>query len=320
LQLANAALDHGKPVAVIDADLGQSEIGPPGTVGLAMPEAPAEAASEWAPVALAFVGATSPAGRLLDLVVGVRRLADEARRRGAELILVDTSGLVQGALALKLKLAKLEVLQPDTVMALRRGTELDPVLRLVPAACRAAVVAIAPSHQAHGKPPALRRARRAAQFTHYLRDARPHEIDRGQVLFADGWLFTGRPLAPKTLTAAGKLLGRKVLYGEDTADGVRLVTCGTVTPLPQRELKELFGSQRAAATPASVFQNLLVGLLEEGGRLAEIGLVERVDFTRGRLRILSPLRTEGALRVVRYGRLRIRMDGTEIGPVRPGDL
>ena len=32
------------------------------------------------------------------------------------------------------------------------------------------------------------------------------------------------------------------------------------------------------------------------------------------------LRSEGALRVVRYGRLRLRADGTEIGPVRPGDL
>src|SRR3954452_5839201 len=79
LRITNAALDRGIVVGVIDADVGQSEIGPPGTVGLAMPAAPAGSAAEWSPAALAFVGATSPAGRLLDLVVGVRRLADEAR-------------------------------------------------------------------------------------------------------------------------------------------------------------------------------------------------------------------------------------------------
>ncbi len=181
LQAANQGLAAGLRVGVIDADVGQSEIGPPGTVGLALPEAPVESAAEWRPAALAFVGATAPAGRLLDVVVGARRLADEARRRGAEVVIIDTSGMVHGAVALKLKLAKLEVLQPTHLLAIRRGRELDPLLRLVPAACRATVTLLSPSDNARSKPPALRRARRAAQFTRYLQDARMHDIDPRRV-------------------------------------------------------------------------------------------------------------------------------------------
>jgi len=135
LHAANTALARGLKVGVIDADVGQSEIGPPGTVGLALPQSPAASAADWRPAALAFVGATSPPGRLLDVVVGTRRMVDEARHRGAELVIVDTSGLVHGAAALKLKLAKLELLQPTTILALRRGRELDPMLRLAPAVC-----------------------------------------------------------------------------------------------------------------------------------------------------------------------------------------
>jgi polynucleotide 5'-hydroxyl-kinase GRC3/NOL9 len=320
LQVANAALTSGFRVGVVDTDVGQSEIGPPGTVGLALPDVPAASAAEWRPSALAFVGATNPVGRLLDVVVGARRLADEARHRGAELVIVDTSGLIRGAVALKLKLAKLEVLQPTVVLALRRGRELDPVLRLVPTACRAAVVSLPVPDVVRPKLPHLRRARRAARFAQYLKEARLHEIDRHRVLTTDGWLFTGRPLDLPLLRAATGALGVEVIHGEQTPDGVRLVTRGAPPGATRASLQELFGGRRVAFTPATVFQNLLVGLLEEGGRLAEIGLLQNIDFARGLLRILSPLRSEGALRVVRYGRLRLRADGTEIGPVRPGDL
>src|SRR4051812_5452263 len=164
LRMVNAALERGLRVGLIDADVGQSEIGPPGTIGLALPDRPATSPSDWRAAAIAFVGATNPVGRLLDVVVGARRLADEAHRRGAETIVVDTSGLIRGGVALKLKLAKLEVLQPTVVLALRRERELDPLLRLVPAACRATVITMAPTAGARAKPQAVRRARRAARF------------------------------------------------------------------------------------------------------------------------------------------------------------
>jgi polynucleotide 5'-hydroxyl-kinase GRC3/NOL9 len=320
LRLAHRALEAGLRVGVIDADVGQSEIGPPGTVGLALPDASAASASAWRPSALAFVGSTTPVGRMLDVVVGARRLADEARRRGAELIVVDTSGLVSGAVALRLKLAKLEVLQPATVLALRRGRELDPVLRLVPAACHARLVSMPVPEAVQPKLPGLRRARRAARFLQYLKEARLHEIDTRRVLTADGWLFTGRPLTPPVLEAAAAGLGVQALHGEQTPDGIHLVTRGAGPRGTRAVLPDLFGSRRIVCTPAITFQNLLVGLLEEGGRLAEIGILQNVDFARGLLRVLSPLRSEGALHVLRYGRLRLRPDGTEIGPVRPGDL
>ena len=319
-QIVSAALTQGRRVGLIDTDVGQSDIGPPGTIGLALPQDAAEPPGDWRPAALAFVGATSPVGRLLDVVVGARRLADEARRRGAELVIVDTSGMISGQVAIKLKLAKLEALQPDVILALRRGRELDPLLRVVPAACRATVFPLAPAPAAHVKPPALRRTRRAARFVQYLKEARLHEIDPRRVIPADGWLFTGRPLEPPLLRAAADSFQTQILYGERTPDGVRLVTRGAPTPPSPAALQELFGTRRVALTPPTVFQNLLVGLLEEGGRLAEIGLLQNVDFAGCLLRVLSPLRSEGALRVIRYGRLRLRTDGTEIGPVRPGDL
>jgi polynucleotide 5'-kinase involved in rRNA processing len=154
----------------------------------------------------------------------------------------------------------------------------------------------------------------------YLKEARMHEIDPRRVIPTDGWLFTGRTLDPPLLRAAANTFRTEVVYGEQTTDCIRLVSRGAPAQPSATVVQELFGTRRVLVSQPTVFHNLLVGLLEEGGRLAEIGLIQNVDFAARVLRVLSPLRAEGALRALRYGRLRLRSDGTEIGPVRPGDL
>jgi hypothetical protein len=61
-------------------------------------------------------------------VTGVARLAARARSDGADLIVVDTSGMVSGIYGQLVKFHKAEVLEPDLVVGLRRGEELDPLL------------------------------------------------------------------------------------------------------------------------------------------------------------------------------------------------
>jgi len=64
--LGERLLSAGREVAVVDADIGQKDIGPPAAVTLGYPRlsTPLE---EIRPVRFFFVGATSPAGRLLPL-------------------------------------------------------------------------------------------------------------------------------------------------------------------------------------------------------------------------------------------------------------
>jgi polynucleotide 5'-hydroxyl-kinase GRC3/NOL9 len=132
-RIAAAGVEGGLAVGVLDADVGQSSVGPPATVGLRV----CRTASDLEPDALAkadeiaFVGSASPQGHLLPLVVGARRLLDRARSEGVELVVVDTTGLVTGVYAQVLKYQKIELLQPDLVIGLARGQELEPLLGIV---------------------------------------------------------------------------------------------------------------------------------------------------------------------------------------------
>jgi polynucleotide 5'-hydroxyl-kinase GRC3/NOL9 len=132
-RIARASIEAGLQVGFLDADVGQSTVGPPATVGLRMCRSvqDLDPASLARADRLAFVGATSPQGHLLPLVVGTRLLLDEAREQGADTVVTDTTGLVSGVYGQLLKFHKIAVLRPDLVVGLERGEELQPLLGVV---------------------------------------------------------------------------------------------------------------------------------------------------------------------------------------------
>jgi polynucleotide 5'-kinase involved in rRNA processing len=119
----------GHPAALMDLDLGQSHLGPPTTLGLGFfpPRLPGDGSLN--PEGLYFIGQTSPVGAILEVAVGCRVLGDQARAAGISRLVVNTSGLVQGLGALKLKRSQVELLDPALILTLQRGEELEPLLR-----------------------------------------------------------------------------------------------------------------------------------------------------------------------------------------------
>jgi len=129
-ELARRAVVAGIPSAIVDADAVQSTIGPPTCVGLKMigTEAALESDQLRHAEGLGFVGSLVPKGHLLPLVTCTFKLVERARREGAEMIVVDSTGLVSGMYGQTLKFFKMDLIQPDHVVAFERGGELEPVV------------------------------------------------------------------------------------------------------------------------------------------------------------------------------------------------
>ena len=128
-----AAVEAGRPAALLDADVGQKTVGPPATVTLKMVRSAADLEPGNLGVAdeMSFVGSTSAQGHLLPVVAGVAGLHRRAKDEGADLVVVDTSGLVSGITGQVLKYHKVELLRPDLVVGLQRGEELLPLLGVI---------------------------------------------------------------------------------------------------------------------------------------------------------------------------------------------
>jgi polynucleotide 5'-hydroxyl-kinase GRC3/NOL9 len=126
--LAGELAAAGRRVGVVDADLGQSQIGPPTTLGLGRVTAPVTRLAEAAVLALAWVGSTSPPGVERALWAGTRELVERARALDLGPILVDTCGLVRGELGRVVKAGEIAQADPDLVVCLSRGTECEAIL------------------------------------------------------------------------------------------------------------------------------------------------------------------------------------------------
>jgi polynucleotide 5'-kinase involved in rRNA processing len=81
--------------------------------------------------ALGFVGSTSPQDHLVPLAGALQRLRERARAEGADLIVVDTGGEIGGIRGQLLNYYEVDVLEPDLVVGLTRGENLEPILGIV---------------------------------------------------------------------------------------------------------------------------------------------------------------------------------------------
>ncbi len=315
--LANKLLAAGESIAVLDADLGQSEIGPPACVGLAFPLQPFAALSDLAPHALAFVGRTSPVGSLLEYAASITRLAQMASGRH---LIIDTSGYQRGVSARTLYHTLVDLLQPAHIVALQRGVELAPTLaplkyRNVTLHTPSTPVAIAQ------KPPQLRKIRRAMKFATYFQNVEQHIYSFDEVGLFGTWLGGGSPVPAHILAFINQTFGRnyRVYYAETHGQDLGLML---QRPLPS-EFSPLgivlqhLKVKAVTLTIAPQLKHLLLGLEGGDGKLLGLGLLETLDFRRRQFGVLTPMRSPSVARAVRFGSLRLLADGTDLGVLPP---
>ncbi len=322
--LLNRVTQSGRRVALVDADLGQSEVGPPTCVGLAFAEQPVLALSDLAPHALAFVGSISPPGHLLEYVAGIRRLADLGSAGQPALLLADTSGYLHGSAALRLYQALFDLLAPNHVVGLQRHSELEPILAPMRRreGCRLYTPAI--PTVIRKKPPGFRAQRRAMRFSSAFQDARTHTYSFEEVTFVGTWMGTGTPVAAHILKFLNQTIGPRVrvYYAEMSGSHLGLMVSQPLSHaapglgVVQEQLK----AQAVSITVAPRLKHLLLGLEGANGKLLGLGLLEALDFRRRTLGVVTPVRATAADCLLHFGSLRVTPDGSEVGSLKPGEL
>ncbi|MDQ2731765.1 MAG: hypothetical protein M3Y56_08915, partial [Armatimonadota bacterium] len=222
-QIATRAIERGRVVAIVDADVGQSEIGPPAAIGMSLFREVPPTFRVRRPQALAFVGSIQPFGFFLEMAAGTAAMVDAARREGAGLILVDTTGFAPNLGGIRLKEEKLLRLRPEHVVLIERHRELHPIAQLAEG-CRFCTLHRVPvPHGAHIKPTAFRRGHRKARFADYFAGARTHSLPLRGVGVHGCTLLTGRTLSPEARVKAAGYLQTPILRAELTPGRLNVV-------------------------------------------------------------------------------------------------
>jgi polynucleotide 5'-hydroxyl-kinase GRC3/NOL9 len=224
-------------VGWLDGDPGQSTLGLPTTINLALVSSPPVLLPR--PDASFFIGATSPRGHMLPTLVGLRRLQEQALA-ATTAVVIDTTGLVDRASGGgALKQWQVELLRPQTVVALQHGRELEHLLGPWRRDGRMTVQVLPIAKAVRPRSRAERLERRRLLFRHAFENA-------GVVLFDKGALplYNLEAATPGSLLALldreGLTLALGVLRGaSDTA--LKVITA---YPHPARVAALRFGAMR----------------------------------------------------------------------------
>jgi len=303
--LANALLSRGLSVGVVDADLGQSDIGPPTTVGLGRLRLPMTQLGDAELAGLYFVGSTSPQGHMLPTILGTRLMAEKAKRLGLDRVIVDTSGLVRGEMGRLLKQHKIDLVDPDLVLCLQRAGECEHILRPYDTGSRPAVVRLSSSGSTRRRSQEERRLHRERSLQTYFAGARPIHLDLGRVLLRQPALYVGSPLPPRQIEDLAALLDDMVLWAERRGNELVVVTPDPLKEPQIRQIQKRYEDLGLANYSLDDFQGVLAGLDDERRETLGLGIVRSIDFAKQTLVVETTL-PESGIAAVRLGRHKLR--------------
>ena len=165
----------GNVVALIDGDIGQSVLGLPTTIGLALFDSAPKQLDSIRLIASYFVGSITPRGHMLEMLVGIKRIADKASQLDPGVIVIDTTGFVSGETAWELKFQKVDLLKPAHLIGLQRRREIEGHLRPHQFRRDMAIHRLKIPEKVRIKSPEQRRSNRSRKFAAYFLEVKLYE-------------------------------------------------------------------------------------------------------------------------------------------------
>lgn len=207
--LANRGRAGGRRVVVVDGDVGQADLAPPGVIGAARIDEPLTDLRDVTGEAFEVIGTTSPRGVERFVAEGLRRACQWAEASPVDLVIVNTDGYVRDEGA-AYKRGLIRAVRADAVVVLGgddaaeleaevRGTLDPPPLFSLPRPTEA------------GKTRLEREQRRMSQYLRFLRHGQRHKIDWSGL----DWVLFGTAFAAPRQLAASELLATRTSHSED---------------------------------------------------------------------------------------------------------
>ncbi|HAE38337.1 MAG TPA: hypothetical protein DCG57_06830 [Candidatus Riflebacteria bacterium] len=302
--LANRLLAKVGRTAILDCDSGQSDIGCPGTFGMLLLAKPAIFLTELEPTHMYLLGAHSPGLHFVPALTGLVEMLRKAEKE-ADALIIDTTGWVQGDGGRAIKKAKLDIVQPDKVVLMQRGIELEHLVRHLPAE---KIVRLPVSKKAASTSQMDRKELRELVSRRYFADAKVFEIPFRQVFTDRCYFLTGNKIELEGTLHAEKLSGW---------EGTFIVTSGPLLPEMIKSWPKDLGMLRTFI--AGQEKGLMVALLDADQNMLAIARLEEMDFLNNNFRLRSNFKGDtGKIKGIQFGSLKLTEAGNEAGFIEPG--
>ena len=263
--LAKFLISHlcqrGLKVGLVDTDIGQSSLGPPATISLALFKSHPDWDIILSTPEIFFVGSTTPEGHFPIHLKGVKRMVNKVVSYGPEVILVDTTGFVSGEAGRELKRRKIDLVSPRFILALQKNEEIEPILEQYKENTLCKIYRVPLSEQVRSRSMEERRSNRTNKFRDYFKSSVIHELAMEEVQIEGEVIDPNGALLPMdwSLRINGLLIGLKDGNDDTLALGLirnyveekKVVRIST----PLREMENVRALQLSSLRPILLFED-----------------------------------------------------------------
>lgn len=310
--LINRILSQKRKVAILDGDLGQSDVGPPSTIAYALVSRPLIDLFNLHARNACFIGETSPSNVTEEMIRGLSALKKEIAGRDPDFLIINTDGWTEGECAVNYKLRLTEELNPDLIFAIQQKDELTPILNGLGKFRKITVESPAAIGQRDRE---KRKSLRELGYKKYLGNPKVQSLSLSWVKVEGDEPFglsKGHALTREARKVTD-MLGMKPLHVAELADRINIII-GRKRWINPDNIKnvEAHAKKRIVVTRKGEEEGLLTGLYDNNRKFLGIGVVQEIDYLRKAMKVLSPVSEEVSIMVL--GKIKLDKNMKEIPP------
>ena len=307
--LANKALKEKRSVVIIDADLGQSDVGPPSTIGSCRITKPVRDPFEIGAESIYFIGVTSPSGAVPKVIEGIATMKEKALKRDVNILIINTDGWIEGEDAVRYKVDLVKQIKPNVLVAIQEQSELTFLLG---ALTETQNLAIESSPAVRKRDREERKLLRELGYRKYLKGAKVDLFSLSWVRISGAPFGTGVPPSRERMNTIVEHLGTTPMHCEETLDSIFIVLS-----------KEQWADEEIARTLENTVnkkvkiawegdeEGLLVALHNKDGNFLGIGILEEIDYERRIMKVYT--RVKSRVHSIHVGQIKLDRTGKELG-------
>lgn len=329
--LIDAATTAMMKVALVDADIGQSQIGPPTTVGMKL-YGPTDTTNtntsetknfksdtrtseinkinskielDSSADAIYFVGALSPQRNLLPILTGTRLMVDSAVDADADFIIIDTTGYVHDGAATMLKQQKIDLICPNHIVCIGRTKYLERIIGSYHNLNMLTIHYLQPHKLVRTKSSEARKGNRIKKFNEYFEDSDIQEIPFDQIKGSRTPFFNGRRANQRELEILTGITENEIVYAEWGQRTVSLITKRKLTYDTTIKLKDYLSLNYVASELTTYFEQRLVGMIDSSGATVAVGIIKILDYEKKQLLIRCKTGIISDIKVLQIGNYKL---------------
>lgn len=302
--IINVITSTGSKVGFINLDIEQPDIGPPATVSVGIAEKPVSSLKELKIIDGFFIGSITFRGQSAGILTGLIKMFTFLNKsEDIDSLIMSVGGPFWGKEGRTLIDSIIRIAEPNRVIVIEKGDELEHLIKPISKTPGLGIMRVpAPYIQQLEGGYEYRRG----LYMKYLSDVKKRVFYIDDIMIRGGIYGSGHEPPSSRYEEILNIVGyEKLTYIEESSDATLIILKESLDESKISALKSLYKGKEMIIRYEGYEKGLLVGLYDREGKYLGIGIIDSIDYKRGRITLWS---SAEEVFIIQLGHVKLSLD------------